>query len=206
MSQTKTKPRFDLTGGHLCLDFANTLDQRLQEHPREVLNSYDDLVAWSEAEGALSRKQVERLRRLAQENPSDANKTLRSALQLREAIFALFRGVAEERNISSPALDLLNRSLQEAAQHGEIVHTSKQFAWDWENPEEHLDSVQWPIARAAADLLLSDELSYVRECAAEDCAWLFMDKTKNHGRRWCDMKTCGNRDKARRYYQRTKNG
>jgi predicted RNA-binding Zn ribbon-like protein len=99
---------------------------------------------------------------------------------------------------------VLNRSLQHAGQHGRIVQTAKQFVWSWQTPEEHLDSVQWPIAQAAADLLLSDDLSYVRECAADDCAWLFMDKTKNHGRRWCDMKTCGNRDKARRYYQRSK--
>jgi predicted RNA-binding Zn ribbon-like protein len=51
-------------------------------------------------------------------------------------------------------------------------------------------------------LLTSEELVLVRECAAEDCGWLFLDKTKNHRRRWCDMKTCGNRDKARRYYER----
>ena len=66
----------------------------------------------------------------------------------------------------------------------------------------HLESALWPIARAAADLLLSDELQHLRMCASDDCAWLFIDRTKNHRRRWCDMKTCGNRVKARRHYQR----
>jgi predicted RNA-binding Zn ribbon-like protein len=41
-------------------------------------------------------------------------------------------------------------------------------------------------------------------CASEDCAWLFLDKTKNKRRRWCDMKICGNRVKARRHYERVK--
>jgi len=69
---------------------------------------------------------------------------------------------------------------------------------------EDLSSVLWPVARAAADLLLSDEISHLRMCGADDCAWLFLDKTKNQRRRWCDMKTCGNRVKARRHYQRLK--
>src|SRR5438270_478076 len=34
------------------------------------------------------------------------------------------------------------------------------------------------------------------------CAWLFLDTTKNHSRRFCTMKECGNRAKQRRHYQR----
>jgi len=32
-----------------------------------------------------------------------------------------------------------------------------------------------------------------------ECRWLFLDTSKNHTRRWCDMKVCGNRIKARRF-------
>jgi len=39
-------------------------------------------------------------------------------------------------------------------------------------------------------------------CAADDCAWVFLDTSKNHSRRWCDMKACGNRAKARRFNAR----
>jgi plasmid stabilization system protein ParE len=45
-------------------------------------------------------------------------------------------------------------------------------------------------------------LANVPQCASTDCAWLFLDSTKNHRRRWCEMKTCGNRAKPKRYYQR----
>jgi predicted RNA-binding Zn ribbon-like protein len=44
----------------------------------------------------------------------------------------------------------------------------------------------------------------VRVCAAEDCGWLFLDTSKNHTRRWCSMKSCGNRAKARRHYNKEK--
>jgi predicted RNA-binding Zn ribbon-like protein len=33
------------------------------------------------------------------------------------------------------------------------------------------------------------------------CGWLFVDRSRNGNRRWCDMRTCGSRDKMRRYYR-----
>jgi predicted RNA-binding Zn ribbon-like protein len=60
----------------------------------------------------------------------------------------------------------------------------------------------WPVVRSAADLLTSERVVRVRECAAEDCAWLFVDTSRGPRRKWCDMSTCGNRAKARRYYAR----
>jgi predicted RNA-binding Zn ribbon-like protein len=56
-----------------------------------------------------------------------------------------------------------------------------------------------PVVRAASDLLTSDALARVRQCAEGSCAWLFLDTTRNRTRRWCDMKACGNRNKVRRF-------
>jgi predicted RNA-binding Zn ribbon-like protein len=44
----------------------------------------------------------------------------------------------------------------------------------------------------------------VRICSSDGCDWLFFDQTRNRSRRWCEMKGCGNRAKARRHYHRTK--
>lgn len=60
----------------------------------------------------------------------------------------------------------------------------------------------WPIAWSITELLLSDKLSRVGQCAAENCGWLFLDTTRNHSRRWCEMEHCGNRAKAKRHYRR----
>src|SRR5438132_13416280 len=65
-----------------------------------------------------------------------------------------------------------------------------------------------PVALDAAELLehqLSEGL--VGICAEREvgrCAWLFLDTSRNHSRRFCSMKECGNRAKQRRHYQRTK--
>ena len=60
----------------------------------------------------------------------------------------------------------------------------------------------WPVAHSAAGLLTADDLARVRECAAEHCTWLFVDHSKNRSRRWCDMQSCGNAAKVRRYRSR----
>jgi predicted RNA-binding Zn ribbon-like protein len=44
----------------------------------------------------------------------------------------------------------------------------------------------------------------VRQCANRDCVLLFRDTTKNGTRRWHDMATCGNREKAASHYRRHK--
>jgi predicted RNA-binding Zn ribbon-like protein len=60
----------------------------------------------------------------------------------------------------------------------------------------------WPLAQSAGALLTGDQRARVRECSGHDCRWLFLDLSRNHSRRWCDMNDCGNRAKARRHYQR----
>src|SRR5690606_34555848 len=73
------------------------------------------------------------------------------------------------------------------------------FGWPESNA---LDQVLWPVAVSAAELLTSADRERVKECAADTCNWLFLDMSRNRSRRWCDMKECGNRAKARRFYKR----
>jgi len=207
VAQSNHRPKFEFTGGNLCLDFINTVDNRTSPgNEKELLNSYSDLLRWGEQARTLTPKQAERLLRLAAEAPGHAQSAIHRAVQLREAMYSVFSAVAERRGIPGAALGVLNAAMQKAAQHAQIVHTNRNFSWEWTLPEESLDSVVWPVIRSTAELLTSDDVGYVRACASSDCGWLFLDKTKNHRRRWCEMKTCGNRNKARRYYQRTKAG
>lgn len=198
------KSRFEFTGGNLSLDFTNTVDDRGTGQPKDLLSNYADLIRWSEEAGVLTAREADRLRRRAAESPGHAKTALRSAQQLREAIYAVFSAIAERRAVPGTALAVLNSAVQSAAPHARLTHANRNFAWEWIEPEEYLESVLWVVSRGAADLLTSPELARVHTCASETCAWLFLDTTKNQRRRWCEMRTCGNRDKARRYYERKK--
>ena len=202
MSQPQTKTHFDLSGGNLALNFTNTVSDRPTPHAREKLYDYNRLVFFGIDSGVLTH--ADRLFALAGESPGRGKNALQKATQFREALYDIFSAVVEHRAVPGNSLTFLNVMLLEAAEHGRLIYRDRRFVWEWMHMDSYLDSLLWPIARAAADLLMSDEIHNVRLCAAQDCGWLFVDRTKNRRRRWCDMKVCGNRVKARRHYQRAK--
>jgi predicted RNA-binding Zn ribbon-like protein len=198
-----TSKRFDLSGGHLALDFANTVSNRLRE-PRERLPNYAALLFWAEQTGVLPRYRIGAMLEQASRTPGQAVTVLQEAIELREALFEIFTAVVHRRMVPGKALGKLNMCLMEGASFVRLAHKGRHFEWDWVSSNVRLNAMLWPVASAAADLLTSDDLAKVRVCASEDCAWLFLDKTRNARRRWCDMTTCGNRVKARRHYERVK--
>jgi predicted RNA-binding Zn ribbon-like protein len=204
MSHPSPKSPFEFTGGSLCLDYVNTVNSRGSDHPEDLLVSYDALVQWASEAGALPAKTAAHLRALAKDSPGRAHAVMREAIQLRDSLYDLFLALSEKRTVPESGLACLNRALQRASQHARLVGESAQFRWEWIAPHEHLDSILWLVARSAADLLTSENVEFIGQCASINCGWVFVDTTKNHRRRWCDMRSCGNRDKARRYYQRTR--
>jgi predicted RNA-binding Zn ribbon-like protein len=193
---------FDLSGGSLCLDFANTVSDRGSDHPVEHLRRWADLVAWGRQAGALDDGQAASLARRGEARPREAAALLDQALALREAIFATFAAVAAGREPPAAAVAVLNAHLPRALSHLQLSPAREGLVLDWEEDPAALDRLLWPVAWGAARLLTSEDRGAVRECAASDCRWLFLDRSRNHSRRWCDMKACGNRAKARRHYRR----
>jgi predicted RNA-binding Zn ribbon-like protein len=197
--------RFDFDSGALCLDFANTAEQHGSANPQEKLNDYRDLVAWGEGAGVLSAREVRQLRKLSEQRGEHTAAVLKHALDLREALYHIFAAIGGERSVDPADLAILNEFLPEALSHAEVVPTTEGFAWRWVKGQGALDAMLWPVARSAADLLLSKDLDRVRECADDrGCGYLFVDMSRNRSRRWCSMESCGNRAKAMRHYAQTK--
>ena len=194
---------FEFTGNHLCLDFTNTVQDRFTS-PRELLNSYNDLVLWSQEAQILTEGEAWHLREEANSRRKEAGVVLQRAIDLREALYRIFLAVARGSSPEKSELSTLNTEFSEAMHRACIVPEKDSFTLDWTDKEKALDRMLWTIARSAADLLTSEGLHDVRVCAADDCRWLFLDTSKNHSRRWCDMKSCGNRAKARKHYTQKK--
>ena len=205
-------PRFDLIAGNVCLDFVNTLDDRHvndrhsnDRHikPKELLGSYDDLVRFAEDVGLLTPAQADRLLKRSSAAPERAQQALRRGRELREVIHDVFWPIIHQRPVPHGALAKLNAEVQAAAEHLRLSPANGGFAWRFDDLDD-FDGLLWPIARSAADLLTSDQLPFVRACSSKDCEWFFLDTSKNHHRRWCDMSRCGNRAKVRRFYAKKK--
>ena len=204
-------PDFDDSPGNwLCLDFTHTLQDRFNADRKELLHSYSDVLAWGLYMRLLQGEEAQELLHLAEQHPQVATKALHDALNVREAIYHIFYSISQEETPGADDMALLNATLAQAMSHAYIAGESgtDHFRWDWQGKSDadRLERINWIVIRSAADLLTSDKLDDVRACAAEDCRWLFLDISKNHSRRWCDMETCGNQAKARRHYSRKKSG
>jgi predicted RNA-binding Zn ribbon-like protein len=202
---TKQPPRdfqFDLSGGHLALDFANTVSRRDDpEKRREHISTYRDLISFVQQSRLITQLETEVLRNEAESNPSQAGKFLRTALILREALFRSFSHAAAGKAASPEDIQVIEKFAANALRHRHLTRAHDSYVWKWEDGTD-LERILWPIAHSAAELMVSENLAKVRECEAGDCQWLFLDTSRNHSRRWCDMTSCGNREKARRHYQR----
>ena len=190
---------FDLTGGRLCLDFANTIGWRGREQPDEHLGSYGDFIAGASQTRAVAPRTSRALLRRAAARPAEARDALARAVELREALYRLFAAAAERRAPRPADLAIVNAAVPAALERSQLVASKEGFALAAGAADDDLGSPLTAVVRSAIDLLTSPDLERVRVCAAEACAWLFLDTTKNRARRWCDMKTCGNREKARRF-------
>jgi predicted RNA-binding Zn ribbon-like protein len=194
----------ELVGGSLCLDFVNTVSTRIEALCREYLTSYGELVVWSRHVGILTTKEAQVLEDNAACHPDLAGATLDRAIAMRETLYRVFSRIAHDQEPDRADLATLNLVLREGLSRMEILPAGQWFAWTWVLDEEELDRMVWPIVRSAGDLLTSEDLERVRQCARDGCDWLFVDLSKNHSRRWCSMDMCGSRVKSRRYYRRKK--
>jgi len=102
------------------------------------------------------------------------------------------RELAELNATLSAAMGQLELAPRTAADGGRGA-----LRWNWRDAGERLDSVLWPVVRAAGDLLASDESERIRECGGDDCGWMYVDRSRNGLRRWCQMEVCGTKEKSR---------
>lgn len=187
--------------GQICLDFANTRGNRL-EAAGDRLCSYMDLVEWAGQAGLLADDQKVEMCEKAQRLPSSAAATLQRALSLREGIYTCCVRLAKRQMLRKGDLAEINRELAIALPNQRLRAEKSGCGWYWAGRDDALDRMLWPVALAAAGVLTGDASQRLRQCASVTCSWLFFDSSRNRRRRWCDMASCGNRAKARRYYAR----
>jgi predicted RNA-binding Zn ribbon-like protein len=204
VNKERSAANLELIGGAPCLDFANTVSTRIEAQRREYLTNYRELVAWSQHAQLLSMEDAQSLLHTACHHPDRAAAVLERAIALRETLYRVFAALAHDREPQDGDLMALNTALQQALSRSKIQLSAAGFEWSWAVARSDLDRMLWPIVRSAAELLTSEDLGRVSQCARDGCDWLFVDASKNHSRRWCSMDVCGSRVKARRYYRRKK--
>lgn len=189
--QTET---WSLVAGDVALDFVNTVGGNDSTAHLDAIAGYDLLLLWSVRAGTLGPDQADRLLRRGRREPAEAQDVIRRARDLRRSLDAVFHDLLAGAPIA-PAWARVRPVVAEAVARAEPVQDGGAVGWSWAGVRE-LDAPLLPVAHAAAALVTDPQVALLRRCGR--CRWLFLDTSRNHGRRWCDMRTCGMAQKIER--------
>ncbi|KKB06740.1 hypothetical protein VE25_21490 [Devosia geojensis] len=178
-------------GGHPALDLANAVfNRRAPEPDNELLKSARDIANWFKASGLAGAREAEAVARIPGEP------FVERVHAVREASARVFGSIAADKQPPPEALGFLFRSAAGGLADGAV-------GLDGTRPD--LSLARWwdPDAVTAVLAMLSVEgfftLPRERLRACPRCDWLFLDTSRGGKRRWCSMRTCGNREKVSRH-------
>jgi predicted RNA-binding Zn ribbon-like protein len=179
---------FQFIGGCLALDFVNTVGNRLGE-ARDYFSTPHDVVRWAGMPKCLPDLGRLRIRR------SD----MAGIRSRREYLYDLFLRFARGTKRRAPQiLTGLNSDIRRLWSKKTL--RNKQGRVEWAFKGSDAEQLAHAIVSDAADLLSSGESELIRQCQDSSCGWLYIDRSREKNRRWCSMRDCGNRAKARRFY------
>jgi predicted RNA-binding Zn ribbon-like protein len=211
-----TRPPAFFIADNLGLDFLNTLAVPVDTKV-EWIASGEDLLLWLKQAGLAPEDVLDGLRKSAL--PGELDAVAGQARALRDW-FKPFVYKHMGKPLGSKALrhlEPLNQLLARDEEFGQIVARDRlsdsdghgrdragvsRLAWlpqrRWRSPETLL----LPIARSLADLVCTEDFTYLKACEGPTCTLLFIDRTRGGARRWCSMAVCGNRAKQAAYRKR----
>jgi predicted RNA-binding Zn ribbon-like protein len=205
----RTAENVPLEGGHLALDFANSVGGLRDGPPSpddEYLESYADFATWCARLGVISERAAGSLRAAARRDERGAERALARVIELRdELVYPIFRALADGKEPAPRLLNRLRDEEREALARARLVraeeHGSRPASlhWTWPRPRELTDPLH-PILHAAVELLTDGPLNRLKTCG--NCRWLFLDQSRNRSRRWCSMEECGIQLKHARFVER----
>jgi predicted RNA-binding Zn ribbon-like protein len=178
--------------GRLSLDFIRTLRHRGTGHAVEELPDLTAVAAWVTQFGPcpapLERPEPPGA---GTDAPAPADALAR---ELREAVHQMIvaaRGPDGAASCPADARRTVNRAAALPVPSPQMGGTGN-LTWQTSAPVQATFAL---IARDALDLVTSEAITRVHDCANPGCRAMFLDSSRPGTRRWCSMNTCGNQAK-----------
>ena len=122
---------------------------------------------------------------------------LELAWELRESIHAAATATALQSALPATAIQVINdRSTQGRA--AAILTPESQRQWRL-SPTPCVEDALSVIAADSIAIIAGERDGTMALCASPTCRAAFFDTSQSRTRRWCDMNTCGNRQKKARF-------
>jgi len=199
--------KWKFIAGDISLNFTNSVGGRILNNGDPIkykiiadkLESYTDLIEWGKEIGILNKSDFVAFEPLNLRDDKSSTNIFKRAISLREAIYKIMICIISNLEPRQEDIDLLNSECVNARENQKLIFESNQIIWDIQKETTKPDFILWQLALSAAELLTGGRINRIKNCPGENCGWLFIDKSKNGSRQWCDMKDCGNLAKVRRF-------
>jgi predicted RNA-binding Zn ribbon-like protein len=200
MGQRKGGQDFLFLANHPCLDFVNT-QLVLKGRLTDLLESFEDLVAWLVESHQLRKSDAEAARREFSQDEKAV--ILEQAKTFRATLRNMVEDIARGHGVPKTAVAAINELLLPCVGYRHLLPIGPgSFKQVFVSSTEKKESLLASLAVFASDLLSSADLALIKKCKNPACVLYFYDTTKNHARNWCSMQLCGNRDKVAAYFKR----
>lgn len=160
--------------------FVNTYDA---EHVTDELASPAELTAWLSGRGLGEARAV----------AADVGR----AVRLREALRAYLLA-----NSGAPLTEEAVAVLDRQSERSRVRLGFTASGGELRPAAPGVDGALGRILASVATAMADGSWARLKACAADDCRWAFVDRSRNLSRSWCAMGVCGNRAKVRRYRAR----
>ena len=191
-----------LDGGCVCFDFVNTIHSRVDKDIYDYIDTYSSFIKWMERLQLMPADTLENLKKLVQKDEETAQVALKDIKKKREMLYNFFSSVIHKRSPDIQLLQSFNKSLSDSLSRLSFDYKKDKLVLDWSDDKLNFYEPLKIIFKDAFDIITTIPQKRFKECRS--CGWLFIDKSKNNSRTWCNMQTCGSIEKAKRYYYRKK--
>ncbi len=199
----RTIETLELDGGALCLNFVNSVRSRFENPLFEFIVTPEDWLLWIRRVQLYDEVAEQDLREYCNENHGKAISELRRIIKVRELLYRIFRDIAQKEQPLNEDIRVFNKECSFAFRYLNIeINEKLESSVRWSYERSDLLGTLLPLTKSAYELLISDSTVRIKECS--NCGWLYLDQSKNNSRIWCNMKTCGNTMKIKKYYEKNK--
>ena len=185
----------------LFVAFANTLSHTRGVAHDDIPNA-DALLGWLRSHDLLSSRgratEAARLHR----DPDEAERRLERFRHLRGLLHDVAASIAAEGRAEPQQLTELNHILRHGLHYHQLRIGPDGNRYEVSQVGDRLDQARAAVASSFAHFVADDAPDRLRVCANDGCRDVFVDRSPGGKRRWCDMRVCGSRDKARRHHHR----
>ncbi|MEU9227942.1 CGNR zinc finger domain-containing protein [Streptomyces massasporeus] len=188
--------------GRPVLDFANTVAWRLDSaRTADRVQGAEAWARWAVAAGLLTADRAEAMLRAETADSAPTEDAAAALMDLRATLLPILDALVDDETPPAEEWEALRRSMVLAREDATLPPA---FPLRWQPGTDRLGDLAHALALLTEDLLAGDGLGWIRRCAGPGCGWFFLDRSRSGTRCWRSSDDCGNRDRARRHYSRTR--